>query len=328
MATQIRIDAEFSASLQPLSAEAFEQLSENIAADGCREPLVVWRQTGILLDGHHRLKIIKKLGCEYTVKLLDFADRTAAEIWILQNQAGRRNSSSSQLAMDAARLAELLAPSALARQKATQSKPGEVIGAQVTANWQSPMAPGTAAKKAGEQLGVSERSVARAQKVQKDGTPALQEAVRKGKISVTKAAKATAQPPEVQDKIAAGMDEAPPDEPPPVTDSVGEHIPDNLVPVFQRVGEITKLMYEISKIKSKVLKAAAAKDGIWGRLNVGEFTSRADSLRDALKAVKPHAVCPYCKGGEKGGAKNCDACDGQGWVDVFTYQMAAKELKK
>jgi len=43
MAQNILIDKEFQALIPPLSAEEKQQLEANIVADGCRDPLVVWR---------------------------------------------------------------------------------------------------------------------------------------------------------------------------------------------------------------------------------------------------------------------------------------------
>lgn len=43
MAKNILIDKEFQALIPPLSAEEKQQLEANIAADGCRDPLVLWR---------------------------------------------------------------------------------------------------------------------------------------------------------------------------------------------------------------------------------------------------------------------------------------------
>lgn len=41
---EIKIDPEFQALIPPLSAEERQQLESNIVQDGCRDPLVVWRQ--------------------------------------------------------------------------------------------------------------------------------------------------------------------------------------------------------------------------------------------------------------------------------------------
>lgn len=51
----------------------------------------VWKETGILLDGHNRFAICKKHGIPFKTIAKSFADRTAAEVWMLENQLARRN---------------------------------------------------------------------------------------------------------------------------------------------------------------------------------------------------------------------------------------------
>jgi hypothetical protein len=45
----IRIDPEFRALIAPLDPGEYEQLEANLKANGCRDPVALWR--GILLDG-------------------------------------------------------------------------------------------------------------------------------------------------------------------------------------------------------------------------------------------------------------------------------------
>ena len=52
--TPIQIDSELRALIPPLSSEERSQLEVNLVAEGCRDPLVVWKGHHILLDGHNR----------------------------------------------------------------------------------------------------------------------------------------------------------------------------------------------------------------------------------------------------------------------------------
>ena len=55
-----RIDPEFSDKIPPFGAEEFEQLEGNIILAGeVFDPLVVWNEANILVDGHNRWKIIQ-----------------------------------------------------------------------------------------------------------------------------------------------------------------------------------------------------------------------------------------------------------------------------
>lgn len=88
---ELRIDPEFEGKIPPLTAEEFQQLENNILADGVViNPIIVW--DGIIVDGHNRYRIVNKhpeiqfSTCEKT-----FADRYEAIAWICKNQLGRRN---------------------------------------------------------------------------------------------------------------------------------------------------------------------------------------------------------------------------------------------
>ena len=74
---EIRIDASFSRICFPLPADEFELLERSILTHGCREPLVVWQQTGILLDGHHRKRI-----CEAMVRSEPELVELDEELWV------------------------------------------------------------------------------------------------------------------------------------------------------------------------------------------------------------------------------------------------------
>jgi N6-adenosine-specific RNA methylase IME4 len=86
---KLKIDPEFQSMIMPLSDAELQQLEENLKADGCRDPLVVWN--GLLIDGHNRHEICERLGIEYRVVVIDLPGREAACDWIDANQLGRRN---------------------------------------------------------------------------------------------------------------------------------------------------------------------------------------------------------------------------------------------
>lgn len=139
------VDAEFAALCPPLTAEERSGLCDSLLAEGCRDALVVWAETGILLDGHNRLAICEAEGIDYRTVERSFADRESAEDWVLRNQLGRRN-----LSPDAA---SLLRGRLYNRQKApAYGREGRTFGVEDSA------APKTAERLAGE-LGVSERTI-------------------------------------------------------------------------------------------------------------------------------------------------------------------------
>jgi hypothetical protein len=85
----ITIDPEFKALIPPLAPEELAQLEANIIKDGCRDPLVLWGET--LIDGHNRHEICTRNSIEFETVEMQFTDRAAAMLWMIDNQNGRRN---------------------------------------------------------------------------------------------------------------------------------------------------------------------------------------------------------------------------------------------
>lgn len=84
-----KVDKEFQALIPPLTAEELATLTANIIRDGCRDPLVVWDDT--LVDGHNRYAICAEHGVGFKTVALDFPNRNAAKVWMIDTQLGRRN---------------------------------------------------------------------------------------------------------------------------------------------------------------------------------------------------------------------------------------------
>lgn len=91
--TTLRIDPEFRDKIPPMPVEDFEGLKADILRDGyVRDPLVVWEEENILLDGHHRWKVIQEHPeLPYTLDYKSFPDRWAAIAWICANQLHKHN---------------------------------------------------------------------------------------------------------------------------------------------------------------------------------------------------------------------------------------------
>src|SRR5690349_14276379 len=79
------IDPEFQALCPPLNDEELAQLTANLLADGCRDPLVVWETAGqaLLLDGHNRLAICQAHDLPFTTQNQACASRNEARTWII-----------------------------------------------------------------------------------------------------------------------------------------------------------------------------------------------------------------------------------------------------
>ena len=86
------IDHEIANLFDPPSVEERQQLEANLIADGgATNPLAVWEDKNILLQGHNRLELCEKHSLPYDVKWLKFKTREDAITWVINNQLGQRN---------------------------------------------------------------------------------------------------------------------------------------------------------------------------------------------------------------------------------------------
>ncbi len=152
---RLKIDPEIAGLICELRPEEKQQLEENIKAEGCRDPLVVWAGEGILLDGHNRLEICKRLEIEYQVEELEFASREEAMDWIDRNQLGRRNLTPDQFRFILGRIYN--------REKKTKSEAGSIGGSSKGQN-----DPCLTAERIAADHGVSPATVKRAGKYAED----------------------------------------------------------------------------------------------------------------------------------------------------------------
>ncbi|WP_020528740.1 hypothetical protein [Flexithrix dorotheae] len=95
---EIVINEELQSFIPPLQDEEKLTLEQSIRKEGVREALLLWEHDNqrILVDGHNRYEIVKKLEkegltVEYGVKLLDLPSFEAVKDWMILNQLGRRN---------------------------------------------------------------------------------------------------------------------------------------------------------------------------------------------------------------------------------------------
>lgn len=95
--SEIKININFENLIPKQTAEQFKQLEENMVAEGrARNPLVLWH--GILVDGHHRMRILKAHPeIKWSFVEQDFSDEDEAKEWIIKNALGTRNLTEMQI---------------------------------------------------------------------------------------------------------------------------------------------------------------------------------------------------------------------------------------
>ena len=148
----MRVDDEFRSLIPPLQHEELQLLEQSIIEEGCREPLTVWAEAGILLDGHNRFDICTRLGLAYELRELSFDSREAAFDWMDRNQLGRRNLTPLGLSMLRGRIYERTKKPEGGNQPRRKDEP-------LAQN--EPVAPSRTSAIVAEDLGVSEATVKR-----------------------------------------------------------------------------------------------------------------------------------------------------------------------
>jgi hypothetical protein len=111
---QLIINPELQSLIPPLTAEEYQQLTNNIIAEGIREAILTW--DGTIVDGHNRYAIANDLGLPFTTKALQFADLNECKEWMIRNQFGRRNLQAFQRSVLALELEQVFRDKAKANQ--------------------------------------------------------------------------------------------------------------------------------------------------------------------------------------------------------------------
>ncbi len=329
--TGFQTHPEIDALLEPPTPEELETLrSLIVSAKGCRDPLVVWKEKNILLDGHSRLKICRKEGYGYVVKSISFPDMDAAKIWVLENQCGRRNLNDYQRTAAAIKLVEL-------KHKGANLPPGKPLENQAKTR-----------DLVGDLADVSPRT-ADAVKAIEDGAAApIKKMASDGDVSIDAAAKVATLPKKRQRKIAAKGPDAvvaaaakvredakkkrkmrsPKNVSGEVKDSLGHVIEvKGVAEVFSRRDEITGAMSAVSKLKTAVLAAVKSRDALYAILNDNAFEIDCDNVHRHLRFALPHSRCPLCNGDGGLGGK-CKLCKGRGWIGEQVFRNLPAEQKK
>jgi hypothetical protein len=109
-----------------------------------------------------------------------------------------------------------------------------------------------------------------------------------------------------------------------VRDQVGRIVPPGpLVELFERRDELTRLMTEVSRLKSAITEAVTGQDPLYGHIQLARIQADLQNVFHQLRFARPHAVCPYC------GGQGCRTCASTGFVGEILYERyTPEELKR
>ena len=160
---------EFKYLISPLSKEQKESLKENIKAYGLREPLIVWKEENVLVDGHNRYEICEEIGIEPKYVYYSFKDKFDVLSFIIENQIIRRNLQPFEKIEVYAKLKENLNEIGRSKKGIKDSKKHNTL------------------LLIAEKTGYSHDTIHKAFYVGKNGSDELKSALREGKISINQA---------------------------------------------------------------------------------------------------------------------------------------------
>lgn len=276
----IVIDPEFRDLIPPLQADERAQLQDNILADGCRDPLVLWGD--ILLDGHNRYEICREHGIEFEkVQLNTIKSRDDAVMWIIKHQLGRRNIT------DFVRV-----------ELALRAKP--IIESRAKANQEGGVplksAEGLETRKViAKSAGVGKDTVRNVEKIKAGASREVLDRVRSGEVSISAAAKVSSLPKHQQEKALykpapAKVEEEPEESFGPSEDELRSNDEDTAEELasLRRIAEsddrIAAAMAEVKRYREDNRVLRERRDGLMNQCN--EQIKMIKSLQRKLQATE------------------------------------------
>ena len=177
--------------IPPLSNEEYFQLKENILAEGCRDPLVLWQKGSeyILIDGHNRHTICNQHKVDFKIVFREFKDISEVKEWMINNQLGKRNISAYTRSVLALELEGIFQEKAkanlvLAAEKTNLKLSNESTPLQKSAN---PLNPVDTRKEVAKTAGVSHDTISKVKKIQQKAPEEIKQKLEKQEISINQA---------------------------------------------------------------------------------------------------------------------------------------------
>ena len=191
----ITINDELRSFVDPLSPIEQAALERSLLAEGCRDALVLWRDT--LIDGHNRYELCQKHGIPFrTVHNNTFESIEDVMLWMIDNHLARRSVSDFQRGVLALKKKEIVS-ARVAERPADEDSDADAALDPASPPWNTREDVARAAR-------VSSNTISQIERIQKAATPELREAVRTGTISINAAANVAQLPESAQLAAVAG----------------------------------------------------------------------------------------------------------------------------
>lgn len=213
MNTNITVNEELKAYIDPLTPEEFEALERSLLSEGCRDALVLWND--LLVDGHNRFAICQTHGLPFqTVQSKQFKTIEDVHLWMIDQHLGRRSVSDFQRGILALRKRQIITERRAQRSASPNQQPTspDANVSPDTPPWDD-AEPATNPKLASREdiaktARLSNSQMVMIEKIQKQAAPEVVAAVRSGAISINAAAAvASLSAQEQVAAAAAGKDE-------------------------------------------------------------------------------------------------------------------------
>ncbi len=278
----LQIDPEFKELLRPLSKEEYDELEQMLLQDGCIDPLIVWEDHDIIVDGHNRYQICQKHDISFAVTRKTFSNRLDALIWMTRFQNSRRNLTKEEIMYYQGKRYEFEKQRTFnignlkQHQKSTE---GVILTPSVSGNNGTQKTSSRLAKEynIGTKTIKRNANFAKGLDVIGESSPKLKHQILSGKVKVKK-----------QDVETLGTVKPPPKE------SVEESETPVMMPEFKTVKDISQQAETIKREKQE----AKAFDGMVKRLKRVTFNATNDNIEWAKWTWNPVTGClhgcQYC----------------------------------
>jgi len=183
----IKINPEYDALIPKLSEEENDSLKQSLEKNGQLVPVVATKENGIviLLDGHHRFRILRDLKKDIKVRYIEFEDSFSKKKYVIEVNLNRRHLSDISKVKLAMKLVEIEEVESKKRKQKTFPKKGQQGFQRMS--MQACKDTGTTDEIVAKKTGIKPRNVSKIKKILKHGTKELIQKVEKGEKSINSA---------------------------------------------------------------------------------------------------------------------------------------------